>query len=169
MGKKILLFLFLAASLAAAAGTGDDVDPLVQQKFEAKFGKATEVKWKKIQDVYIGQFIQNYQSMDCYINDRGELLGTGRYFSTNKIDERTKSILNETFGGWLIQQAYECTMANELPEQMFILSNFKYTAIVRVNLYGSMEIMEKKKNKVFNSSQAQEGSAIDNLKLKFLK
>jgi len=169
MGKKIVLFLFLTASLAAAGSPGDEVSPLVQHKFEAKFGKATEVKWKKVQDVYIGQFILNYESMDCYINDRGEFLGTGRYFPTRKIDERTKAVLNQAFGGWFVQQAYECTMANELPQQMFILSNFKYTAIVKVNHFGSIEIVEKKKNKVFNSSENPGISAIDNLKLKFLR
>jgi len=168
MGKKILLFLFVAASLAASAGPGDDVSPIVQQKFNARFGASTAVKWKKVQDVYIGQFILNFESMDCYINDQGELLGTGRYFSVAKIDERTKALLNENFRGWFIQQAYECTMANELPEQMFILSNFKYTATVRTNLYGSLEVIEKKKNKVFNSSETPGVSLIDKLKQKFL-
>jgi len=164
MGKKILLFLFFAASLAAFAGPGDDVSPLVQQKFHTKFGASTEVKWKKIQDVYIGQFIQNYESMDCYINERGELLGTGRYFATSKIDEKTKAILHERFDGWFIQQAYECSMANELPQQMFILSNFKYTAVIRVSLFGSVEVLEKKKSKLFNTSQIPAVSAIGNLK-----
>ena len=164
MGKKTLFFLFFAASLAASAGPGDEVNPVVQQKFHARFGASTEVKWKKVQDVYIGQFILNFESMDCYINDRGELLGTGRYFATSKIDEKTKAALHETFDGWFIQQAYECSMANELPQQMFILSNFKYTAIVRVSLYGSIEVLEKKKSKLFNTAQLPAVSAINSVK-----
>jgi hypothetical protein len=30
-------------------------DPLVKQGFEAKFGKAIDVKWEKIRDLYIGK------------------------------------------------------------------------------------------------------------------
>jgi len=164
MQKKILLAFILLAGLAATARVGQDVDPLVKQGFEAKFGKAIDVKWEKIRDLYIGKFILNYQSMDCYYNDRGELLGTGRYFSSDKIDERTKAVINESFGGWLIQQAYEYTWANEMPQQMFILSNVKYTAIIRVNLFGSVEVIEKKKNKSLNRSQTPELSKIDGLK-----
>jgi hypothetical protein len=160
MQKKILLVFILMAGLAATARAGEDVDPLVQQNFEAKFGKTTDVKWEKIRNVYIGKFILNYQSMDCYYNDRGELLGTGRYFTSDKIDERTKAVINENFGGWLIQQAYEYTWANEMPQQMFILSNVKYTAIIRVNLFGSVEVIEKKKNKSLSNSLNPELSRI---------
>jgi hypothetical protein len=59
---------------------------------------------------------------------------------------------------------YEYTWANEMPQQMFILSNVKYTAIIRVNLFGSVEVIEKKKNKSLNRSQTPELSKIDGLK-----
>jgi hypothetical protein len=168
MQKKILLAFILVAGLAATARVGEDVDSLVQQSFEAKFGKTTDVKWNKIRDVYIGKFILNHQSMDCYYNNKGELLGTGRYFSSDKIDERTKAAINENFGGWFIQQAYEYTWANEMPQQMFILSNVKSTAIIRVNLFGSVEVVDKKKNKSFGRSQNPELSRIYGLKPPFL-
>src|SRR4030095_14656822 len=166
MEKKILLAFILVAGLAATArvGLGQNVDPSVQQSFEAKFGKTTAVKWEKVRDMYIGKFILNYESMDCYYNDKGELLGTGRYFTSDKIDGRTRAVINENFGGWLIQQAYEYTWASELPQQMFILSNVKYTAIIRVNLFGSVEVIQKKKNKSLTPSQNPELSEIHGLK-----
>jgi hypothetical protein len=169
MKKKILLFTFLTATLIAAATEGPDVDPQLQEKFEAKFGKTTPVKWKKIQHMYIGQFTSNFQSMDCYFTEEGELLGTGKYFSSDKIDDRTRAMINQSFRHWHIQLAYEYTFANELPQQMFVLSNVKFTAIIRVNLFGSLEVIEKKKNNLFKDSPKFDLSKVNDLKTELFK
>ena len=169
MNKKILLFAFLAGSLAAIASEGPDVDPALQQKFQAKFGKSTPVKWKKIEDFYVGQFILDYQSTDCYFTNQGEFLGTGRYFPLSKIEQRTRAVINENFRDWHIQLAYEYSFANELPQQMFVLSNFKSTAIIRVNMFGSIEVIQKKKNKPFGDSQKFDLSKTNDFRTELFK
>jgi len=165
MEKKITTLLLSAIGIISFARAGDGIDQLLQQKFEAKFGKTTSVKWKKFQDVYIGQFVLNNESMECYFSDLGELLGTGRYFTSDKIDQRTRTAIDSKFPGWFIQQSYEYTASNELPRSMFILSNVKKTAIISVNGSGTIEVVEENKNKLPGNLQKPEFSKNTHLKI----
>lgn len=148
MEKKIIALLLSAIGIISFAKAGDDIDQLLQQKFQSKFGKTTSVKWKKVQNVYIGQFTVNNEFMECYFNDRAELLGTGRYFTSDKIDPKTKIAINSMFPGWFIQQSYEYTAYNESPQLMFILTNIRYTAIIKANASGEIEVIREDKNKI---------------------
>ena len=156
MEKKIIAMLLSFIGVISLARAGDDINQLLQQKFQAKFGKTTSVKWKKVQDVYIGQFMLNNEFMECYFNDHAELLGTGRYFTSNKIDPKTKISINAKFPGWFIQQSYEYTAYNESSQFMFIITNIKYTAIVKANAEGEIEVIREDKNKLPGEAQTTE-------------
>jgi len=165
MEKKLATLLLSAIGIVSFARAGDGIDHLLQQKFEAKFGKTTLVKWKKFHDVFIGQFVLNNESMECYFSDLGELLGTGRYFTSDKIDQKTRAAINSKFPGWFIQQSYEYTASNESPRSMFILSDIKHTAIVSVNGAGAIEVIEENKNKLHGNLQKPEFPKNTHLKI----
>jgi len=147
MKKKILFLLLSATSLMAIASPGEDVNRVVQEAFNARFGKTSAVEWRRVQGVYVGHFNMNGQEMDAYFNDDGELLGTGREIERNIIDEKTKATISKRFGEWDILQAYELTIPDESPVQFIFLWNPKFSAIIKVDQCGSIVQIQKKKIK----------------------
>jgi hypothetical protein len=55
------------------------------------------------------------------------------------------------------QLVYEFTLTNQVPEHLLILGNLKFTAIVKVDQEGSVQIVQKKKNRLF----MQENSTLE--------
>lgn len=154
MKKKILVLLLSVSSVMAMANPGDDVTSTVRKSFEAKFGKSTQVSWKHIEDMYVGYFNLNGQNMNAYFYDNGELMGTGRTIEKNKMDEKTKAAISKKFEGCWIQLVYEVTLANQVSEHFLILGNVKFTAIVKVDQQGYVQVVQKQKNRL----QMQENS-----------
>jgi hypothetical protein len=157
MKKKILVLLLSVSSVMAMANPGDDITPAVRKSFEAKFGTSTSVSWKHIEDMYIGYFILDGQNTDAYFYDNGELLGTGRTIEKNKMDEKTKAAINKKFEGCWIQLVYELMLPNQASEHLLILGNIKFTAIVKVDQRGSVQVIQKQKNRLF----MQENSPVE--------
>jgi len=156
MKKKILVLLLSVSGLMAIASPGDDVTSAVSESFEHKFGEDVPVSWKHIKDMYVGCFILNGQQTEAYFYDNGELMATGRNIGKNQLDEKTQTAINKKFEGCWIQQVYELTFTNQSPEHFLILGNIKFTAIVKVDHTGYVEVVQKKKNRLV----MQENSAI---------
>jgi hypothetical protein len=148
MKKKILVLLLSVSSVMAMANPGDDVTAAVSKSFETKFGKSTPVSWKHIEDMYVGYFILNGQNMDAYFFDNGELLGTGKTIEKNTMDEKTKAAISKKFEGCWIQVVYELTFTNQVSEHLLILGNPKFTAIVKVDQKGFVQVVQKQKNRL---------------------
>jgi len=149
MKKKILVLLLSVSCVMAMASEGEDVTSAVRESFEYKFGKDVTVSWKHIKDMYVGYFNLNGQQIEAYFYDNGELMATGKNIEKNKMDEKTKMAISKKFEGCWIREVYELTLTNQAPEHLLILGNLRFTAIVKVSQTGYVEVVQKKKNRLF--------------------
>ena len=159
--KIILLILFAAGFMASRANE----NPAVQYSFEARFGNSIAVTWNKIQEVYVGCFSLKNEHVHAYFYEDGEFLGTGKYIAVAEIAARKKTAIDSKFNGWLIEEAYEFTPIDSAPELFVMIRNLKFTAVIRINERGSIQILQRTRNKSNSDSKNSSGISRGNVNM----
>lgn len=81
----IITGLFLLIVSTAFTVPVPDVTARIKSVFEKEFITATEVKWEKLEDVYVASFKENDIHLTAAYNDDGELLSIARYVTLSQL------------------------------------------------------------------------------------
>jgi len=146
--KKLLTIVAVCIITASSAlANNETLAPTqVRNSFETKFGKTTNVKWKKIGEVYVGRFSDSVSNFEIYFSENGELLASARYIPSSWLPQLISNSISTRFHGAAVAQALE--FASEKNTSYYIvLSDNKNEFTVRADNSGDVEVLTKTKSK----------------------
>ncbi len=141
--KKIFLIATLAllsfTGLYANNNDGTKVNTEVTNAFNQHFKNASNIKWSKIQEVFIAYFSQNNEELIAYFNENGELLATGRDINSRYLPLTVSMAVAEKYHGYNLVQSLEYASRTDGTSYIIYLGNEKKNRIVRVFIDGTIE------------------------------
>ncbi len=141
--KKVFLIATLAllsfTGLYASNNDGTKVNTEVANAFNHHFKNASNVKWSKIQEVFIAYFSQNTDELIAYFTENGELLATGRIINSKYLPLTVSMAVAEKFHGFDVIQSLEYASRTDGTSYIIYLSNEKKNRVIRVFTDGTIE------------------------------
>jgi hypothetical protein len=147
MKKLTTILTGLVLIISASAFTpmpSSTVSSTIQVYFEKDFAAASEVKWQKVDDIYVATFLANDEYHTAAYNEQGELLVTARYIDSSLLPEKvTKSVLRK-YSGYAIDRAV-VEMVSETTDYLINVENNKSKLSLKVDEKGAIIVMSKTK------------------------
>jgi hypothetical protein len=142
--KKLIIFLCVFATLGAAASAPPEVNEKVLKAFEATFVKATDVVWHEMENSYEARFKQSEIVTKARYDMEGNLLGTIRYYSEERLPINILTKLKNKFAGKSVFGVTEAATEEEVTYHI-VLQDEKNWYIIKSDSWGSLEISTKYK------------------------
>lgn len=85
--KRLFISMTLALMLVTATAFANDevISKKAITAFHSSFSNVTEVKWSKLNDLYVASFVLNNLQVSAYYDAQGVLVATGRYITYQQL------------------------------------------------------------------------------------
>src|SRR5262249_21228121 len=97
--KKLLTIIAACIITASSALANNETlaPKQVKSSFETKFGKTTNVQWRKVGEMFVGRFSDSANSFEIYFSEKGELLASARYIPTQWLPQLVSASISNRF------------------------------------------------------------------------
>lgn len=98
-----LLLLFSASAFTSSSDT--EVSVKIKTEFQKDFTSATDVSWKKTNDLYFATFKINEQALSAAYNEEGELIGATRTITLADLPLSISLEIKSAYEGYTVDNA----------------------------------------------------------------
>lgn len=142
----IITGLFLLISSTAFTFPEADVTARIKTVFEKEFITATEVKWERLEDVYVASFKENDIYLTAAYNYDGELLSIARYITLSQIPLNVKRALESKYAGYKISSKV-VELSTDFTSYVIHAENEKFKLKLKSDASGNLMVENKTKKK----------------------
>jgi hypothetical protein len=141
--KKILIILFAFTAVAANAGDRNpEINQNIIKSFNETFIYAQDVVWQERDNVYQANFWQGGINIRARYDDRGNLLGTIRYYFEKQLSPVILAKLKKKYSGKPIFGITEVSFDDDT-SYFITLQDDKNWYTVKSDVYGNLQQTEK--------------------------
>jgi hypothetical protein len=119
--------------------------PLVQKAFTATFEKATDIKWKYENPLYVATFLNDKESSVAFLDQAGNLFAQGRIINDGLLPLKVKSSLQpiqnsfeKKYGALARGSIFEIIDENDYTDYYIFMQNSNHHVMVTADMKGNV-------------------------------
>jgi hypothetical protein len=139
--------LFILALIAIATGTSAFAGPSTKvfHHFATSFSKAKNVSWESSDKFDKVSFILDNEKVDAYYGSEGELIGTSKTLSFEKLPKSALETITTkyTYPNYQLKECIEFTYGNNEKKYYVSLDKTNETVVLEINKAGTVSVFAK--------------------------
>jgi hypothetical protein len=142
--KKLFLAACMAVLMTASAfADGSKVNNKALKHFNTEFAEATHVEWKTGADFAKASFIWNEQRMEAFYDSDGELIGTSRAVTLERLPMNASRYIQRKYADYTPTEAIEFDNVKEGLGYYVSLVKDNTKVVLQVSSQGSVSVFKK--------------------------